>query len=69
MGKNSGKLNEIFYKSCRNEYNEGVINAKLSGIDSPNFHVLHTNPHIKVTAEVTKSPKLKSFVFINLSTV
>jgi len=21
-------------------------------IDSPNFHILHTNPHIKVTAEV-----------------
>lgn len=27
-------------------------NSIASGTESPNFHILHTNPHIKVTAEV-----------------
>jgi hypothetical protein len=38
----------LFYFS--NE--QGKENSSFTGTESPNFHILHTNPHIKVTAEV-----------------
>jgi hypothetical protein len=35
-------------------------------IESPNFHILHTNPHIKVTAEVREYFYLSfQFCFFN----